>query len=116
MVQISKYFKQQPKGKTPLCAALEKAYAKKTDKPLLIIMATDGKPNDKAKFMRLLGEDFRASDIYISIVACSDKEEEIGYLNGLDKKYARIDVIDDYKSEKRLQLGPGPASINRAAR
>jgi hypothetical protein len=31
----------------------------------------------------------------------SDNEAEIGYLNGMDKTIPHLDVLDDYKSEKK---------------
>jgi len=98
--QVKAYFDVLPGGRTNLSKAIQTAYNKKVyNKPLLIVIATDGEPNDLDKFTRLLAN--RANDIYVSILACSDNEEEIGYLNELEIKLPRLDVIDDYKSEKK---------------
>ena len=37
----------------------------------------------------------------VSIVACTDDEASVGYLNNLDKTCPGVDVCDDYLSERR---------------
>jgi hypothetical protein len=39
--------------------------------------------------------------IFISILACSDNDNEIGYLNKLDKDVPHLDVLDDWNSERK---------------
>ena len=70
---------------------------------LLIIIATDGEPTDDAGYSNI--PEFKQtlmncpSFVFTNIVACTDDERSIGYLNGLDRELARLDVVDDYASE-----------------
>ncbi len=72
-------------------------------KNLLIIIATDGEPTDIQgysnipEFKKTLID--RPSYVFTNIVACTDDERSIGYLNGLDRELPRLDVVDDYASE-----------------
>jgi hypothetical protein len=85
---------------TPLGEALERAFKKLGPKPLLVLVATDGVPNSMDRFVHALkGRD--VNRIYVSILACSNVESEIGYLNNLDATVPHLDVLDDYASEKR---------------
>jgi hypothetical protein len=87
---------------TPLGEALQKAFSKKTanSKPLLVLAATDGVPNSMDLFVKTLkGRD--VNTIFVSILACSDDDSEIGYLNKLDATVPHLDVLDDYLSEKK---------------
>jgi len=38
---------------------------------------------------------------YISFLACSDNDNEIGYLDKLDRLVPNVDTLDDYHSEKQ---------------
>jgi len=97
--QVQKLFRNPPRGGTPLAEALRNAYAHKSEAPMLIILATDGEPSDMDAFVRALKK--RANDIYVTILACSDDDDEVGYLNHLDTSIPRLDVLDDYASERR---------------
>ena len=39
--------------------------------------------------------------IFVSILACSDVDSEIGYLNKLDATIPHLDVLDDFASERK---------------
>lgn len=39
--------------------------------------------------------------IFITIVACTDDEFSLSYLNDWDRKIKNLDVVDDYESEKK---------------
>ena len=80
--------------------ALQKAFKKAGAKPLLVLAATDGIPNSMALFVNTL-RDRDVNRIFVSILACSDVDEEIGYLNNLDATIPHLDVLDDYVSEKK---------------
>jgi len=41
----------------------------------------------------------RPTNVFTNIVACTNDERSIGYLNGLDRELPRLDVVDDYASE-----------------
>ena len=91
--------------------------SKPRTKPLLLIIATDGLPSDGrgyatekalADFKELL-ENKNHSQAFISFLACTNNEAEIGYLNKMDRSIPGIDVIDDYRSEMeevREKQGP----------
>lgn len=102
--QISQIFEQKPNGGTPLNLALSRVYDEKVNsKKLMILIATDGEPNDYGdksimRFRELLKQ--KKENVYINILACTDDEHAIGYLNKIDVEIPRIDVIDDYESEK----------------
>ena len=47
--------------------------------------------------------------VFVSVLACTDKEEEIGWLNILDAAVPGVDVLDDYYSElEEVRKGKGP--------
>ncbi len=130
--EVKDLFKTPPSGNTPLGEACRRAFAKLSPvKPLLVLMATglvsrrfihifmcfaknfvfasvtDGVPNNLDEFTREL-KSRDANRIFVSILACSDNEQEIGYLNGLDKSVPHLDVIDDYVSEKKEVMRRNP--------
>ena len=85
---------------TPLGETLQKAFANVGPKPVLVLAATDGVPNNMQLFVNTL-KNRNVDRIFVSILACSDVDEEIGYLNGLDATVPHLDVLDDYSSEKK---------------
>jgi hypothetical protein len=97
--QVKSLFKAGPSGGTPLTEAVNKAFAALADKPLLVLLATDGVPNNLASFTEALAKR-DSSRIFVSILACSDNDSEIGYLNQLDDEIPNLDVLDDYISER----------------
>lgn len=78
------------------------------EKKLLVIIVTDGEPTDdngKADikgFRAVLKS--RAKSVYTTIVSCTDEEDTMSYLNNWDRALPRLDVVDDYKSEKNEVL------------
>ncbi len=93
---------------TPLGEALKRAFAKLGPKPLLVLAATDGVPNSMDLFVNTL-KHRDVNRIFVSILACSDVDSEIGYLNKLDATVPHLDVLDDYASEKREVARRNPA-------
>jgi hypothetical protein len=92
-------------GGTPLCRTLRQVLADKrgilVQKKLLIIIITDGRPESIADFKSILAnERVPAGQVYTTIVACTDEESTMDYLNGWDQSIKRLDVVDDYQSEK----------------
>lgn len=97
------------KGFTPLTARLrtlldEYANLANSGRNLLTIIVTDGEPTDARGnsdikgFRKCLKS--RLPNVYTNIVACTDQEDSIHYLNRIDRKVPRVDVLDDYRSEK----------------
>ena len=97
---------EQPYGLTPLNRVLEEVLFKyqNSNKPVLIVIATDGLPTDNMGYTDLQNfkntlKNKNHSQFYVSFLACSDQECDVGYLNKLDKKIPNIDTLDDYQSE-----------------
>ncbi|CAF1479277.1 unnamed protein product, partial [Adineta steineri] len=75
---------------------------------LLILLATDGEPTDDYgnvkidQLRRILEEERKPPKrVPISIIACTDDKDSMLYLNNWDEKIPNLDVVDDYKSEKK---------------
>ena len=110
--EVARTFDTPPSGMTPLAAAFDSImYEKRAvvqEKKLLVIIATDGQPTnasgapDVAEFTRALGR--RHQNVHVTIVACTDDDASVGYLNGLDDTCPRLDVCDDYISERKEVL------------
>ncbi len=66
----------------------------------LILIATDGEPNEKDKFIHFIMNRSDPHRSPTSILACTDNDKEVAWLNKLDKSTPYLDVTDDYKSEK----------------
>ena len=102
--EIEWAFQQSPRGYTPLEETIA-PLLNADGKPRLVLVATDGVPTDrqgnvgKDEFERSL-KHRDISKSCIGILACSNREEDIGYLNGMDKRVKSLDVIDDYESER----------------
>lgn len=116
--QIQLAFGPPPIGFTPLCRAVKDIFREKEavlrESKLLLIIVTDGQPtddngNDRTnEFLALLRN--RPKNSFVSIVACTDDEEAVDYLNKLDRVVPGLDVSDDYLSEKKEILkAQGPS-------
>lgn len=95
---VKKLFKDGPSGSTRLAEAFARAVARKSQRPMLIIIATDGEPDSMSSFVAQLRR--RPEDVYVSFLACTDSEKEVAYLDRLDNELPRVDVLDDYFSER----------------
>jgi len=106
---IGAKFAAPPAGATPLVPVLKKIVAEKTaqayEKKLLILIATDGAPTnadddvDIAPLEEIL-KSGRTEYMHVEFLACTDDHGTMSYLNGWDKTYPRVDVVDDYRSEE----------------
>jgi hypothetical protein len=103
--QVKALFNQDPSGRTPLTKVLKNVMDQPSTKPKLILIATDGEPNDDDgypdcdNFINLLK--YRNAEMNrVSILACTTSNTAMDWLNKVDKKCKRVDVIDDYRSEK----------------
>ena len=105
--QITVAFQHPPQGFTPTTRTLQQVFQEKAaviqERKLLIVLITDGQPTDDVgtiaipQFMSLMRS--RHKNVHVSIVACTDDEASMKYLDKLDKKDKTLDVTDDYKSE-----------------
>jgi hypothetical protein len=107
---ISNIFNELPYGSTPLTEKLYNIFQKYkfNEKPVLIIIATDGLPTnngllDLYNFNRCVSNK-NHNKFYISFLACSDDDCDIEYLNELDRNVPNVDTLDDYNSEKKEVL------------
>lgn len=107
--QVAAAFAPPPNGYTPLARAVSGIFEEKAtvikERKLLLIILTDGQPTDEVgnpqveEFKRVLRG--RPKNTFVSIVACTDDEASVGYLNELDREVPGLDVVDDYESEKK---------------
>ena len=97
-----------PYGRTPLtekCNFIFERY-QSSEKPVLFVIATDGVPTnsngyeDTKEFERCMMNK-NHNKFFVSFLACSDQDDDVSYLNKLDKKVPNIDTLDDYLSEKK---------------
>lgn len=99
-----------PNGYTPLSRVLGTVINNNGpsflgEKKLLILIVTDGEPTDDngradiAGFKACLQK--RPSNMFTTIVSCTDENETMEYLNNWDRNIPRLDVVDDYRSEKQ---------------
>ncbi|CAF1285378.1 unnamed protein product [Rotaria sordida] len=109
--QLIPVFAIPPSGPTPIVRILRQILQEKQlevqERKLLILIATDGVPTDdngqhdtKTLEHALRHERKPINRIPVTIIACTDDNECIGYLNNWDKKIPNIDVADDYRSER----------------
>jgi hypothetical protein len=112
--QVKHILEDPPHGATPLTENLQIILERfqYSQKSVLIVIATDGLPNrggycDLENFKKTLLHK-NHSKFYVSFLACSDQEADVGYLNELDIKVPNVDTLDDYASElKEVQQAQG---------
>ena len=107
--QLVNYFRDKPQGFTPLAQTLNKVIMDNSgqvlnERKLLIIICTDGEPTDQngkvniPEFKQSLLS--RTNTTHTTIVACTDDDNSVSYLNRWDIQIPRLDVVDDYRSER----------------
>lgn len=107
--QIMPAFQAQPSGFTPINQTLINVLQHKahvmTEKKLLVVIMTDGEPTNASGqrntevLERTLRQ--RSAQCHVTFVACTDDDSVMAYLNGWDESIPRLDVVDDYISERR---------------
>jgi DNA-directed RNA polymerase subunit N (RpoN/RPB10) len=104
-LMATKQFMDQPNYGTPLSERLRQVLQEKkidVGKRLLILIATDGEPSDgKDQFKKLLMTRDPISQIFVTILACTNEKHVLQWLNGLDNSVPNLDVVDDYQTEKK---------------
>lgn len=106
--QLNSLFQDKPYGYTLLTRTVQQVIDENPvdllqGRQLLLIITTDGVPTDAVgntnlpEFTNCLSN--RPSYVFTNIIACTNDQNSIGYLNNLDKKLPRLDVVDDYSSE-----------------
>jgi hypothetical protein len=113
MSQLDEQFSTPPSGCTPLTRifklALDNNRIEVSERRLLVLIFTDGSPSsDKGSSKDPIDEfkdalKFRKpiDRIFITIVACTDDDYALDYLNNWDSTIKNLDIVDDYQSEKK---------------
>ena len=101
--QVKNIFSVNPKGGTNLTecfnAVVYDHEKKNTIKPLVILVSTDGQPNNSRTFNdAVVSRD--PSRYFVTFIVCSDNDMDVDYLNSFDN-LPSIDIIDDYRTEKK---------------
>eukprot|EP01060_Flectonema_neradi_P012970 TRINITY_DN1976_c0_g1_i1.p1 TRINITY_DN1976_c0_g1~~TRINITY_DN1976_c0_g1_i1.p1 ORF type:complete len:297 (+),score=39.95 TRINITY_DN1976_c0_g1_i1:93-893(+) len=115
--RIAASFRSPPQGSTPLVTKLnEMLSTRRCRSPTLLLIATDGEPDEgSANFRDLCTHMVNSLNYKIQILACTNDKHEIRWLNKFDKSSHAIDVMDDFQSERRQILRRGRVkSFNKA--
>lgn len=112
--RIRQAFQTQPRGSTPLAARFRWVVeSRETSKPLLVIIATDGEPDEgiatfvaTARYLLTMP----GRNVRLGIMACTQDDRAVAWLNELDDDPVvgdKVDVCDDYESERVEVLKSG---------
>ena len=125
--QLSEQFMSPPTGLTPLNQSFQMAIENNrnelVERKLLIIIFTDGSPTSNNSNPQMAINEFKHSlqnrnpidKIFITIVACTDDEYALEYLNNWDKSIKNLDVVDDYESERKEIYSKKKSKKDRSA-
>lgn len=109
---IVSIFREPPYGTTPLTETLRSVRQEHEDgrKDVLLFILTDGKPDGgvdvfQQEVLDLVKVRKRGINFKVQIMACTNEENSIKWLNKLDGKSKHIDVTDDYWTERTQILG-----------
>jgi len=102
-------FGNPPSGGTPLVAKLKyisQTYQNTTQYKFskLLIIATDGQPTDDDSIFSGFKQTIRElveQGFNIAFLICTDREDQVEYINYVDRLYQQVDVTDDYLTEKK---------------
>ncbi|MGI9274956.1 MAG: hypothetical protein ACR2PT_08935 [Endozoicomonas sp.] len=104
---------ERPTAEFRLNSAVRRSFeeARQTGRQTIAYVFTDGEPTDNALFetpeqsfkntIRKIREQARPAFYPITLMACTDKEECIRWMNELDISVRNVQVMDDYFSEKK---------------
>jgi len=114
--QIEPYFATEPSGYTPIVSVFNQVLTEMqnvlSEKKLLILLATDGEPttengqvttngiSEKTRFFNLLKSRNPIDKIYTTILACTDDDDVMNYLQDWDENIKNLDVVDDFHTVK----------------
>lgn len=107
--ELVNYFANTPNGYTPLTEVLKQVLndnpeSSLAERKLLIIIVTDGEPTNHDGVKDVKGFKMclksRSNNVFTNIIACTDDEQSMAYLNNWDRKLKNLDVIDDFRSER----------------
>jgi len=102
-------FETPPDGTTPLLEAMELVTSRLSrERPVLLFLLTDGEPNGgpepvEAALKKLVAHG-GGPKICVQIMVCTPDDEEVEWLNALDRDTEGLDVTDDYHTEQQEVL------------
>jgi hypothetical protein len=106
--QVAVAFQSPPSGFTPLSKAFRYIMAAKqavlAEKKLLLLIFTDGQPTDDhgrtdiRTFLNDLAS--KPPSVFVSMIACTDDEQAVEWMNEADERIPNVDTSDDYASER----------------
>lgn len=109
--RLTRSFASNPNGTTPLTRRFEEVVkGHKSNKPLLVMMATDGEPDTGSRhFVEMARKllTMKRKEVRLGVIACTQNDASVEWLNDLDddpKVGDKIDVCDDYEAEKKEVL------------
>ncbi|UJR11809.1 hypothetical protein I4U23_015989 [Adineta vaga] len=113
--ELVNIFAVLPEGSTPIVPVLRDVLREKHhqihERKLLILLATDGVPTDEherpdADTLKavLTHERIPTDRVPVTIIACTDDDDNMEYLNDWDKTIPNLDVVQDYQREKKQIL------------
>ncbi len=110
MNNLMAQFQAPPGGYTPMQRVVRQVIENNRsaiiERKLLLLIATDGIPTndrgdeDREGLRALLKNRGTPERNPMTIIACTDEDDVMDYLNKLDNEVPSLDVIDDYKSER----------------
>ena len=99
---------QGPSGGTPLSQCTQAIINKyQGGKDVLLMIATDGEPNEGPEAFKRVVRSAIQRRFRFQILACTNDEAEIGWLNKFDREFQEVDVMDDFDSERKEVLQAG---------
>lgn len=101
-----------PRGTTPLTETMQRVAQRSAgERKVLLFILTDGEPNGgKGPFIQALRSVVASKRTKVQIMACTAEDDEIGWLNELDRELAEVDVVDDYRAEREQVIRVGLAT------
>lgn len=114
-------FATDASGSTPLTRVLLQLAAQcitSTERPILLVILTDGEPDEGAchftyELRRLVKKENTRCTFRVQIMACTDDDSAVGWLNAVDDELSEVDVTDDYHSEMLEVLKRRPGRFTR---
>jgi hypothetical protein len=102
-------FARGPQGGTPLTETVLRVCGELSgNKPVIMVILTDGEPNGGPfRFKQAVQWAIAEKNVRFQIMACTDNQREIAWLNQFDEAFDEVDVTDDYYSERQEVLGTG---------